>query len=492
MRVKLKGPRNPNEDNSRSHLAAPDFCYPTTLLDFVIDEGRHDHLDRPESPTVPPLSPLSSLTTTPQVSRSPSPIPSTSSLPSLSHVSDSDSDSKSLTTHGSALSKTQQRKKKRSKAQSKKNKKKKQVLKAQSDTPPDTTWHPKPPPSSSTRKHVVDAPQVGASFDFHDDSTPASTAYVGKREGQLYDSEGYWLHDLVGPGSLGFKEVDWDGRTATPITDKNGVVFAVLAGRPDHDQSWDQCIKEATKLVGKTRGKCSFTQEQRDHRRGRHAALTAGISYGGGQTHPSNLQHNQGNANALHTLANHWSFKRMSGFANGVFQTWAPKLHQYYSDHLQSLLNHDPSLKPIFLNSVFATATWNFGKQTVCLDHIDYGNLPFGWCSVYSLGSFDPDKGGHLVLWDLKLVIRFPPGSLIFIPSGVCRHSNTRIRKHERRFSWTQFSAGGLFRWVDHGFQTEEYYQASLRTTKQKEQMRVEKEQRWKMGVDLLQKLETQ
>jgi hypothetical protein len=171
--------------------------------------------------------------------------------------------------------------------------------------------------------------------------------------------------------------------------------------------------------------------------------------------------------------------------APGVFQTWAPLLHHYYSKHLQALLQHDNSLKPLFSNSVFSAATWNFGKQTVCLDHIDYGNLPFGWCSIYSFGSFDPDRGGHLVLWDLKLVIRFPAGSVIFIPSGVLRHSNTRIQKHERRFSWTQFTAGGLFRWVDNGFQTTEAYEASL-TSVQKQQAQEEKELRWKMGVSLL------
>ncbi|KAJ7620521.1 hypothetical protein DFH06DRAFT_1010638, partial [Mycena polygramma] len=52
---------------------------------------------------------------------------------------------------------------------------------------------------------------------------------------------------------------------------------------------------------------------------------------------------------------------------------------------------------------------------------------------------FDPNLGGHLILWDLNLVIRFPPGSSIFIPSALLRHSNvsalhgaTAEQLHER------------------------------------------------------------
>jgi hypothetical protein len=120
-----------------------------------------------------------------------------------------------------------------------------------------------------------------------------------------------------------------------PLTDETGVLFALLGGRPEGDSSWQKCIKEATKLIGKIRSQCSFMQEQKDHRCGKHPALTGGISHGGGQKvslpsslglmtlsdpssqQPGNLQHNKKNANAIKTLANHWTFRRLSGFANG-------------------------------------------------------------------------------------------------------------------------------------------------------------------------------
>ncbi|KAK7434984.1 hypothetical protein VKT23_019889 [Stygiomarasmius scandens] len=437
---------------------------------------------------MPPLSPLSSLPSTPGVSRSSSPVP----FVNPTHVivsANTDNPSPILASSASTPSTTSNAKKRKNACNKQKSKANKKHRRQEEGGK--LTAEENPAPASSVGKHVIDAPNIDAAFAFKNDVDVSSTAYVGYREGGLYDSEGYWLNDLVGPDSeFGFQEVQWDGRTTTPIVDKNGVVFALLAGQPDNDPTWDTCISAAAKTLSKERSKCRFMEKQISHRRGEYPALTTGISYGGGQTHPGNLQHSATNAAVLDRLTRHWAFKRLSGFANGVFSTWAPRLHRFYSEHLQNLLNHDSNLERTFPNTVFAAGTFNFGKQTVCCDHIDYANLLFGWCSIWSLGSFNPQKGGHLILWDLKLVIQFPPGSLIFIPSGVCRHSNTRIRSHETRFSFTQFSAGGLFRWVDHGYQTEEKYLLSLKTRKQKDKAEKERLACWQMGIGLLSTLD--
>ncbi|KAK7016266.1 hypothetical protein R3P38DRAFT_3203090 [Favolaschia claudopus] len=78
---------------------------------------------------------------------------------------------------------------------------------------------------------------------------------------------------------------------------------------------------------------------------------------------------------------------------------------------------------------------------------------------VQSLGNFDYTKGRHLVLWECKL--EFPPGSTILIPSAALFHSNTIISAGERRYSFTQYTAGGLFRWVERGFKSETEARAS-------------------------------
>lgn len=103
----------------------------------------------------------------------------------------------------------------------------------------------------------------------------------------------------------------------------------------------------------------------------------------------------------------------------------------------------------------FPCRTFNLGSQTVTKPHVDEKNFAYGWCSVTPLGNFDPDLGGHLVLWDYRLAVRFPPGSTILIPSALFIHSNASIQQGETRYSIVQYAAGGLFRWAQRGFMTE-------------------------------------
>jgi hypothetical protein len=87
-------------------------------------------------------------------------------------------------------------------------------------------------------------------------------------------------------------------------------------------------------------------------------------------------------------------------------------------------------------------------------------------------------------LWDLQLVIEFPPGSTILIPSATFRHSNTAIQPGEKRYSFTQYTAGSLFRWVDHGFQTATSYMAGL-NEEQRSEEELRSANRWSLGVNL-------
>jgi hypothetical protein len=104
---------------------------------------------------------------------------------------------------------------------------------------------------------------------------------------------------------------------------------------------------------------------------------------------------------------------------------------------------------------VFPCRSFNLGDRSVSFPHTDDGNLAQGWCSITPLGSFDPEKGGHLVLWDFGLVVEFPPGSTALIPSALIKHSNTPIQTGETRFCIVQYAAGGLFRWVENGNMSE-------------------------------------
>jgi hypothetical protein len=169
---------------------------------------------------------------------------------------------------------------------------------------------------------------------------------------------------------------------------------------------------------------------------------------------------------------------------------WAPNLYEFYHGQLGKFYSHYPDMQRNFCNSVFACCTFNFGPVTCCLDHTDPGNLPFGWCAITALGNFDAKLGGHLVLWDLHLVLEFPAGSTILLPSASLRHGNAAIQQGETRYSFTQYTAGGIFRWVEQGFRkTTEW-----RKTLSEEELLREGErgaERWKMGVGLFSKLES-
>lgn len=69
------------------------------------------------------------------------------------------------------------------------------------------------------------------------------------------------------------------------------------------------------------------------------------------------------------------------------------------------------------------------------------------------------------------------------------RHSNVAIQKGEERYSFTQYTAGGLFRWVDHGFQKEDEYYAKLSVDERLEEEEV-MQRRWSIGLGLFSTLD--
>jgi hypothetical protein len=83
-------------------------------------------------------------------------------------------------------------------------------------------------------------------------------------------------------------------------------------------------------------------------------------------------------------------------------------------------------------------------------------------CAVTALGDYNYKLGGHLVLWECKLVLEFPPGATVLLPSACISHSNIPIQANESRYSFTQYSAGSLFRFVDQNFMKKEDFMATL------------------------------
>lgn len=138
-----------------------------------------------------------------------------------------------------------------------------------------------------------------------------------------------------------------------------------------------------------------------------------------------------------------------------AMKLFGPKMHGYYSTTMLALLESDAELKLNFLNSVFGCAIFNLGPQVATVPHIDNFNMPASWCVITALGDYDVKEGSQILLWDLMLMIEFPPGSLILLPSAMLCYSNMTVHQGECQYSFMQYSAGGLFQWAECGFMTQ-------------------------------------
>ncbi|KAJ7220951.1 hypothetical protein C8J57DRAFT_1536784 [Mycena rebaudengoi] len=287
----------------------------------------------------------------------------------------------------------------------------------------------------------------------------ASTGWIGLRDNGIADEEQrtgfipsgptptHQLDDFFSdnPKFSGFKYVKYVDHRSRPLVDQDGKVFGVSAGHPD-DPDWMANVhKPAVDAMKEAAAKCSISEERAFHRRGNFRSLTGGDSHGGGQERPGALVNGVINAAILVSLMSNLAFIRIAGFATGVFANWAPDIFDYYVVHMRLFYQRYKHLSRPFLNGIFRACTFNLGPYTCALGHRDFANLAFGWCAITALGYFDYTKAGHLILWDCKLILEFPPGVTILIPSAAIFHSNIPIADGELRFSFTQYTAGGIF-----------------------------------------------
>lgn len=115
----------------------------------------------------------------------------------------------------------------------------------------------------------------------------------------------------------GFKLIEWDGETPTALVDKNGRLIVLLAGRPRNDPTWLRDVEDAASSLASVEKEFRRRGEGFYHRRGRYVYLGTGVSFGGGQTFPSNLQNPVWKQNLINKLVNRQSWRRTAGFGNG-------------------------------------------------------------------------------------------------------------------------------------------------------------------------------
>ncbi|KAJ7094132.1 hypothetical protein C8R44DRAFT_645582, partial [Mycena epipterygia] len=275
------------------------------------------------------------------------------------------------------------------------------------------------------------------------------------------------------------------------IVDTQGRIIAILFGTPE-DPNWDAVVADAVKELDHARRRCIryciYRTEHPSHRRGHFVSVTFGGSLGGGQMRPGNVY----SGSVLHRISrrirrncNVW---HIMGLQSSALAYYEPKLFRYMCSALKGVFEHHPYLKHNFSNSIFPTATCNCGPDAVTFEHRDYHNFSHGLCGITSGGHFDATKGGHIYLGQLRLVIEFPSGASMLIPSACVDHGNTPIQPGGTRYLMTQYAAGGLFRWAAYGYQTAKSLLSKPGGAQMRQAFDGEPGSRWQWALDLFSK----
>ncbi|KAJ7017226.1 hypothetical protein C8F04DRAFT_1279802 [Mycena alexandri] len=326
-------------------------------------------------------------------------------------------------------------------------------------------------PPARRPQHIKNAgPAVKTRFNLMKERV-ASTGWIGLRDdGQSKQEESagfeepgwtptHTLPEFFGPNASwrGFKLIKHLGPKTRPIIDATGRVFGLLGGHPEDPKWMAEVHDPAVEALEAARAQCKVSEAR---------------------TLPSPRKF---------CTADRWRliWGRPNGaWGIGLFANWSPRLFEYYASRMRRFYKRYTHLRRPFLNSIWSACTFNLGPRTCCIGHRNFANLAFGWCAITALGDYDYTKGGHLILWDCKLILEFPPGTTIIIPSAAVFHSNIPIGLGERRYSFTQYTSGGIFRWIEHGFQSEEAYFASL-SAEECVKERAEARSRWENGAGL-------
>ncbi|KAF9066030.1 hypothetical protein BDP27DRAFT_1164056, partial [Rhodocollybia butyracea] len=243
------------------------------------------------------------------------------------------------------------------------------------------------------------------------------------------------------------------------LVDRSDRIIMVLGGVPPgaRGPEWQELLTKLNAAVRSCSNRSTFAAKETSHFQGNFCSRATGISYGGGCQVPGNVESsgviNQEEMQKL--MLDHNMQRVVVGCSNSLFNAFGHKTFCEYKDTLKEHIAHDSCLHPMLPSTVFAATTINFGPQTSTPPYLDAANAAHGWCTDTAAGEFDPDKGGHLVLWNLNLVICFPPGSTILFPSALIMHSNIPVSPHETCYSIVQYSAGSLFCWRYNGWQSD-------------------------------------
>ncbi|KAJ7199695.1 hypothetical protein GGX14DRAFT_372970 [Mycena pura] len=125
---------------------------------------------------------------------------------------------------------------------------------------------------------------------------------------------------------------------------------------------------------------------------------------------------------------------------------WFPHDHKHLDQLMIDIEHHTGSSERTFPGTVFSMIAFNLGEQSC---------MVMRRCVVTATGDFDATQGGHMVLYDLHLLVKFLPGWMAIFPSGLLNHANTSLQTGETRTSIIQYTPGQLSQFRNSGWRTQ-------------------------------------
>ncbi|KAJ3898153.1 hypothetical protein F5879DRAFT_812994 [Lentinula edodes] len=244
-------------------------------------------------------------------------------------------------------------------------------------------------------------------------------------------------------------------------------------------------MENLDQLLLQAHQKLRFPKHSQPPRRGEYDSLSVGYSHGQGQLHPMNFAVSKHNRPILQGLLESPEIIRVARFMDRNLELYFPKVHRLLTNLTEILLGIEGlHLNRVFKDCCYAASQLNFSRAATD-PHLDFMNAFFLCCGVWNGGRFDYKRGGQFIMWSLGLVVEFPPGAGILVPSASVTHANVPIGPEEHRHSVTFFTAAGILRWYCNGFMNDNEFLAQASKV-QRENWEKYRADLWRFGLDIL------
>ncbi|KAJ7694249.1 hypothetical protein B0H17DRAFT_1199496 [Mycena rosella] len=261
----------------------------------------------------------------------------------------------------------------------------------------------------------------------------------GVLDASLIENRDYELTEVVGPeAQFHLRLVPWGGGCLRPVVAADSSLVLVLGGC-SHQGDWLKEVAQPATLQCDVALQ-SLRQSSAEVETGSPPTLAGGV--GESFNEPALARPEHGvvlNALVFFQLFYSLAMRRLIGYGNcscGSVSFSALEAEK------KVFLEHKPRALYPSESSVFSAATFKFGGPHRCKtlgsgipDRFQAGK----WSVLTALGKYASLHGGHVIFWDLGLVVCFPSSSSILIPTGIVR------------YSFVKWARSGITRWFTNG-----------------------------------------